>query len=110
MWGSSSPPWLPAWIEVRRVDSGEPEGWRGAVVRRTLIEEEFFVEFNLIDWGVIVTNLFLDYLKSIIQPHSALCHSILDIGHYLDGVAHNVVVGHGVFLHVNHMPNWWPLW
>ena len=52
-----------------------------------------------------MTNLFLDYLKSIIRPRSALCHLILDVGRNLDGVAHNIVVGYGVFLCVNHTPN-----
>ena len=50
-------------------------------------------------------NLFPDYLKSIIRPRSALCHLILDVGHDLDGVAHNIAVGYGVFLHVNRTSN-----
>ena len=50
-------------------------------------------------------NLFPGYLKSIIWPRSALCHLILDIGHDLDGVAHNIAVGYGVFLRVNCTPN-----
>jgi hypothetical protein len=52
-----------------------------------------------------MTNLFPGYLKSIVRPRSALCHLILDIGRDLDGVAHNIAVGYGVFLHVNHTPN-----
>jgi hypothetical protein len=31
---------ITAWIELRRVNGGEPEGWRGRVARRKLIEEE----------------------------------------------------------------------
>jgi hypothetical protein len=52
-------------------------------------------------------NLFPNYLKSIVWPHSALCHLILDVGCNLDGVAHNIAVGvgYGVFLRVNRTPN-----
>ena len=50
-------------------------------------------------------NLFHGYLKSIVRPRSALCHLILDVGRDLDGVAHNIVVGYGMFLHVNCTPN-----
>ena len=50
-------------------------------------------------------NLFPGYLKSIVQPHSALCHLILYIGRDLDGVAHNIAVGYVMFLHVNHTSN-----
>jgi hypothetical protein len=54
-----------------------------------------------------MTNLLPGYLKSIVRPHSALCHLILDVGCDLNGVAHNIVVGvgYGVFLRVNHTPN-----
>ena len=52
-----------------------------------------------------MTNLFPDYLKSIIRPRSALCHLILDVGRDLNGVAHNIVVGYDVFLRVNCTPN-----
>jgi hypothetical protein len=31
---------IAVWIELRRVDDGELEGWRGRVARRTLIEVE----------------------------------------------------------------------
>jgi len=31
---------IAVWIELRHVGGGEPEGWRGRVARRTLIEEE----------------------------------------------------------------------
>ena len=50
-------------------------------------------------------NLFPGYLKSIIRQRSALCHLILDVGRDFDGVAHNIVVGYGMFLHVNCTPN-----
>ena len=50
-------------------------------------------------------NLFPSYLKSIVRPCIALCHLILDVGRDLDSVAHNIVVGYGVFLHLNHTPN-----
>ena len=64
------------------------------------------MKFNLIDCGgVIVTNLFPGYLKSIVRPRSALCHLILDIGRDLDGVARNITVGYGMFLCVNCTPN-----
>ena len=52
-----------------------------------------------------MTNLFLGYLKSTIQPRSALCHLILDIGCNLDGIAHNIIVGYDVLLRVNRTPN-----
>jgi len=52
-----------------------------------------------------VTNLFSDYLKSIVQPRSALCHLILDVGRDLDGVAHNIAVGYGMFIRVKRTPN-----
>jgi hypothetical protein len=42
-------------------------------------------------------NLFPGYLMSIVLPHSPLCHLILDIGRDLDGIAHNITVGYGVF-------------
>jgi len=48
--------------------------------------------------------------QSIIWPCNALCHLILDVGHDLDGAAHNIAVGYVMFLHVNRTPNWWPLW
>ena len=50
-------------------------------------------------------NLFLGYLKSIVRPLSALFHLILDIGCDLDGIAHNIAVGYGMFLRVNRTPN-----
>ena len=50
-------------------------------------------------------TLFLGYLKSLVWPRSALCHLILDVGRDLDGIAHNITIGYGVFLHVNHTPN-----
>ena len=52
-----------------------------------------------------MTNLFPDYLKSIVRPHSALCHLILDVGRDLDSLAHKIAVGYGVFLHVNRTLN-----
>jgi hypothetical protein len=55
-------------------------------------------------------NLFPGYLKSIVQPRSALCHLILDVGRDLNGVTHNIAVGYGVFLRVNRSPNWWQSW
>jgi hypothetical protein len=64
------------------------------------------VKFNLIYLGgVIVMNLFPGYSRSIVWPHGALCHFILDIRHELDGVAHNIIVGYAVFLYVNRTPN-----
>ena len=49
-------------------------------------------------------NLFPGYLKSIVWPHSALCHLIMDVGRDLDGVAHNIAFGYGMFLCVNRTP------
>ena len=50
-------------------------------------------------------NFFFGYLKSIVRPRSALCHLILDVRRDLDGVAHNIAVGYGMFLRVNRTPN-----
>ena len=38
--GSAINNMIATWIELRCVDDGEPEGWRGGVARRTLLEEE----------------------------------------------------------------------
>ena len=71
-----------------------------------LIEDVVCTEYFAFDLGgVIVTNLFPCYLRSIVWPCSALCHLILDIRRDLDDVAQNITVGYGVFLHVNRTPN-----
>ena len=94
------------------VDGGMASRRAGEVQRCDVhLLRSFLMKFNLIDWGgVIVTNLFLGYLKSIVGPRSALCHLILDVGRDLDGVAHNIAVGYGMFIRVKRTPNWWPLW
>ena len=47
--GSTISDMITVWNELQRVDNGEPEGWRGGLVRCTLIKEE---AGEAAEWGL----------------------------------------------------------